>query len=336
MVILSIFVVLVIQSIKPPEKIPVVVTVTQVDVSLPTARLPGTPVPQVTLSSLSLPSQIIDDYGVPMVLVPAGSFRMGSDADIVLVECSKLGEPFSKHSCERSWFDDTEPIHTVILGDYYIDYFEVTNAEFAELLNSRGNQEEDGEAWLDADDRDVHIVQISGKWRSKSGYENHPVGEVTWYGARAYCEWRGARLPTEAEWEKAARGGLDGKIYTWGDDFGGNQANFCDINCERDDSNSDFNDGYKGTAPVGSYEPNGYGLFDMAGNVFEWVFDWYDVYPGGDVGSSDYFGHIWRVARGGSYYDLGYNLHIAKRVGIPPSGITGANLGFRCARNASP
>jgi len=318
--------------------------------SIPPTQLPSptgspTPLPSIPTSSptvtrtvtpTSLPDLIIDDNGVSMVLVPAGAFNMGGDADVALVECEKLYEPFTDNTCERSWFEDEEPIHTVMLDDYYIDQYEVTNAEFAVFLNDQSNQSEGGKAWLDDSREDGLIVQSSGEWQPKSGYEDHPVILVTWYGALAFCEWRGARLPTEAEWEKAARG-TDGWMYPWGNNFDGNRANFCDSNCGLDWTNNNYDDGYPETAPVGSY-PDGaspYGVMDVAGNVLEWVADWYD---------SDYYTNSISVnpqgpssgnlsgVRGGCWSFTGDYVSAVVRGGFNPT-VALSVLGFRCARS---
>jgi formylglycine-generating enzyme required for sulfatase activity len=259
---------------------------------------------------------------------------MGGNADDALAECKILYETISSITCDHNWFEDEEPVYTLTLDEYYIDKYEVTNAEFGEFLNQRGNQEEGGASWLDADEDDVRIGLSGGEWQPISGYADHPVTDVTWYGAQAYCAWREARLPTEAEWEKAARG-TEGWIYPWGNNFDGERSNFCDSNCSRDWSNNDYNDGYSQTAPVGSYLTgvSPYGLYDMAGNVWEWVADWYDVYPGGDPNASDDFGQTSRVLRGGSWYNVGSSVHSSERLGAAPDA-SGGTGGFRCARSS--
>ena len=168
-----------------------------------------------------------------MVLIPGGEFLMGSN----------YGGP------------DETPIHKVYLDAFYIDKYEVTKLQFSEFLNEKGNQEEGGVDWLDTSDEDCLIEYRDGKYQPKSGYENHPVIEVSWFGARAYAEWAGKRLPTEAEWEKAARGGLVGKKYPWGDSIDSSKAN--------------YGENVGQTTPVGRYPPNNYGLYDMGGNVWE-------------------------------------------------------------------
>ena len=306
--------------------------------NIPPTQLPGTtgsptPLPSIPTSSptatrtatpTGLPDLINDDNGVSMVLVPAGTFNMGGDADVALAECQKLFEPFADDTCDRSWYENEEPNHTVMLDEFYIDQTEVTNAQYAKCVDAGECDQPNNQ---DSYTRDSYY--------GNSQYDDYPVIYVSWSDAKAYCEWRDARLPTEAEWEKAARGGLEGKLYPWGDTFGGERANFCDSSCGFDWANKEYDDGYNDTAPVGSYEPNGYELYDMAGNVWEWVVDWYD---------DDYYGsspfenpegpdsRTLRVLRGGSWGDSGHVLQVASRKGLAPSVITDL-LGFRCARS---
>jgi formylglycine-generating enzyme required for sulfatase activity len=268
-----------------------------------------------------------------MVYVPAGEFIMGSsDADVnsVLALCNEV-----RGDCERSWYEDEQPQHTVYLDAFYIDETEVTSVQFAQFLNEQGNQEEGGVTWLDIGDENCRITESGGQYQPKTGYSDHPVIEVSWYGARAYCQWAGKRLPTEAEWERAARG-TDGLMYPWGNTFDGTKLNFADKNTSFDWSDPNWDDGYAGTAPVCSY-PDGaspYGALDMAGNVYEWVADWYESgyyvsspesNPEGPV-SGDY-----RVIRGGSWYDIGTGVRAADRDRRPPIDSISI-VGFRCAR----
>jgi iron(II)-dependent oxidoreductase len=239
-----------------------------------------------------------------MVLIPAGTFMMGSED----------GERYE------------HPVHEVDLEAFYIDVYEVTNAQFAEFLNEEGNQEEDGAAWLDADGEYVRIHREDGEWAVDTGYADYPVVEVSWYGARAFCEWRGARLPTEAEWEKAARGGLEGAKYPWGD-----EAPVCTPGAQNGASLARCS--LHGTRPVGSFGPNGYGLYDMAGNVWEWVSSLYRGYPYqvGD-GREDLEASGSRVLRGGSWNLWDYDLRVAHRSYNFPKGAN-INYGFRCSRS---
>ena len=140
----------------------------------------------------------------------------------------------------------------------------------------------------------------------KLGYENHPVVFVTWYGARAFAHWIGGDLPTEAQWEYAARsGGRTGRKFPWGDEFDGEKVNFADRNTNYGWSSTEWDDGYVDTAPVGSYISNDLGLHDMAGNVYEWCYDWYGEYRGNAQSdpAGSYRGDQ-PVLRGGSFYDL--------------------------------
>jgi len=254
--------------------------------------------------------EIVGKDGMPMVLIPAGEFEMGD------------------HFNEG---DSNElPVHTVYVDSFYIDKYEVTNEMYARFLNEIGrNEDEEGHQLLDINDSDCLIEFVGGQYRPKAGYEKHPVIEVSWYGAMAYAKWAGKRLPTEAEWEKAARGGLVGKRYPWGDDITHDMANY---------DGTGGRDRWDKTAPVGSFPPNGYGLYDMAGNVWEWCLDWYDgeYYSksprenpkGPELGES-------RVVRGGSWdYSPNY-LRVADRYYYGPQG-TSNSVGFRCALSVTP
>ena len=248
------------------------------------------------------PEQFKDDFGIPMVLIPSGAFQMGSE-----------------------WGDDDErPEHRVYLDAFYIDVYEVTNELFARFLNEIGNQEEGGESWLEAS---RIIFQSSSGWVTDTRYTDHPVVMVSWYGASAFCEWRGARLPTEAEWEKAARGGLEGKLYPWGDDL--------PVYAIGTENGAQFGDRGDTTVPVGSFGPNGYGLYDMAGNVIEWVADWYMVNYYSDSPSENPTGPTIsdsHVIRGGSWVNDAYELRVSSRHwGFSNAKYT--NYGFRCVRS---
>jgi formylglycine-generating enzyme required for sulfatase activity len=202
--------------------------------------------------------------GAEMVLIPAGDFQMGS----------KDGLP------------DEDPVHTIYLDAYYMDKYEVTNAQYRRFVKETGHKEPEGWYLLNTD---LHKGYINGElhrgfkpWSDANfNGDNQPVVCVAWEDAKAYAEWAGKRLPTAAEWEKAARGGLVGKEYVWGDDPipPKGAGNLADKSFRKVFLRSDFfvgyDDGYSYTAPVGSFNPNGYGLYDMAGNVNEWCEDWY-------------------------------------------------------------
>ena len=243
------------------------------------------------------------------VLVTAGKFAMGSNVS-----------------------DDEKPIHTVYLDTFWIDQTEVTNAMYAAFLNELGNQSEGGATWLDTggeySDEYVHTVLSSGEWQPKSSYGNHPVIKVSWYGARAYCEWAGRHLPSEAEWEKAARGGLEGKQYPWGNE---------DPVCTPGASNgAQYGRCSGATVETGLFAPNGYGLYDMAGNVWEWVADRYDENYYNNSPSNNPEGPTsgdYRVRRGGSFYFNDGYVGSANRGRDFPNNPR-YDRGFRCAMDA--
>jgi predicted outer membrane repeat protein len=258
-----------------------------------------------------------DDPSSQMLLVPAGEFTMGSDEGR----------------------GDERPVHRVTLDAFAIDETEVTNAQFADFLNERGNREEGGETWLDVDDEDCLIKKRGLHFQPKSGFEDHPVIEVTWYGAIAYCEWRGEeesaplRLPTEAEWEKAASwdaAAAAKRVYPWGDAWDGSAVN-------ADWPITATTELRPHTAPVGSH-PEGaspYGVLDMGGNVWEWVADWYagDYYsrspsqnPQGPDARED------KVLRGGSWRSPSSFVRTTVRHHWYPEYTF--DIGFRCARSA--
>jgi serine/threonine-protein kinase len=234
-----------------------------------------------------------------MVYVPGGEFEMGSAED----------------------GDDEKPVHTVALSDFWIDQTEVTNAQYAAFLSEQGNQTEGGVTWLALGDADCLIEQVDSKYQPKRGYDDHPVIEVSWHGAAAYCKWAGGRLPTEAEWEYAARG-PDGRIYPWGDDA---------PTCER----AQFGECSGRTVAVGSL-PSGAswcGALDLAGNVWEWVADWYGDYPSerqvNPTGPP--FGEA-RALRGGSWHDVPLVMRGANRYLYWPDALL--YVGFRCVRSS--
>jgi len=284
----------------------VLVVMTMFVTSLAGCGTPAEPVAGAT--------QFWEKDGSTMVYVPAGEFTMGSpdaDIDAILAECS---------DCKREWFTNEQPQHTASLDAFWIDRTEVTNEQYRGCVEAATCPAPTTCDWGEPTYSDT----------SKA---DHPVVCVSWEDAEAYCEWVGKRLPTEAEWEKAARG-TDGRKYPWGDAFDGSRLNFCDANCEFDWKDSSADDGYQRTAPVGSY-PEGaspYGVVDMAGNVWEWCQDWYsgDYYDsspqrnprGPDSGES-------RVVRGGSwYYNVRY-VRAAFRVRFDPASRY-YDIGFRC------
>jgi formylglycine-generating enzyme required for sulfatase activity len=234
-------------------------SLTATETPLPTA----TPTPEPTLGIGSTIVNPVD--GAVLVYVPEGEFLMGSEDD-------------------DAW-DDEKPQRLVYLDAFWIYQHPVTNTQFAAFVDASGHQtmaEETGWAWV-WDGR--NWMQTEGAtWGAPEGpgsslaeRGDHPVVQVSWFDATAYCQWAGGRLPTEAEWEKAARG-TDGRRFPWGDDpVAGDRANFCDVNCPMNWADESRDDGYAGTSPVGSYPAGAspYGALDMAGNVWEWVADLY-------------------------------------------------------------
>ena len=248
-----------------------------------------------------------------MVLIPAGEFQMGST--------------------DSQGDSDELPVHTVYLDAFYMDIFEVTIGQYKEFIRSTGHK------------------PLANQVLNLSPTDWHPVVGVSWYDAMAYATWAGKRLPTEAEWEKAARGGLAGKKYPWGDaPPDGTQCNFADmLAAHLEWANLDADDGYAQSAPVGEYPPNGYGLYDMGGNVREWCLDAWDAdfyanssrqnpFAGGsleDVVSNFKTVTTERVTRGGSWWTPPDFLRVAFRNESRPSAAY-INNGFRCVKDIVP
>ena len=253
-----------------------------------------------------------------MIVIPEGKFRIGLDAGEI----------------------NARSAHNVYLNTYMIDKCEVSAAEFARFLNEKGNP---GDRYFSLDSYST-IVAESSAYVPKKGFENFPANNVSWYGAYAYCQWKGKRLPTEAEWEKAARDN-DGRIYPWG-------------NNAPDDSKARFNQkweekGLNVMVPVDAL-PGGasyYGVYSMAGNVWEWVDDWFkrdyclycpeenNCIPCREGSPCDYCpaerpvsGHF-KVLRGGSWYEESgeYTIRSVYRYWLEPADRF-LNTGFRCAK----
>ena len=223
-----------------------------------------------------------------MVLIPEGEFEMGSNEG----------------------YDDEKPVHKVFVKAFYMDVYEVTNAQYLKFVN------------------EMKYKPLKHGNDPTLNMPNQPVVNVTWYDVLEYCKWAGKRLPTEAEWEKAARGGLVGKRYPWGDHIFHDNANYYST------GGKDF---WDMSSKVGDFDPNGYGLYDIAGNVQEWCADWYDPQyyavspkdnPMGPKSGKEV------IARGGSWgdesaADKDSGLRIAKRRPLDPYE-SNQYTGFRC------
>ncbi len=304
----------------------------------PTAPATATPPPTATATATPQPSPtplplVVAAPGGSMTLVAGGFFQMGAAADDLLAACATFSA-----DCRRDWFTSAEPAHTVLLAPFYLDTHEVTNAAYVEFLNAIGGEGAvcQGQPCLDPDQS--RIGWENGVATVAADRAQSPAAGATWYGAAAFCAWREARLPTEAEWEKAAiwdDANAAARRFPWGDDFHGQRLNFCDATCAAEHANLSWNDGYAVAAPVGNYEdgrgPSGH--YDLAGNVWEWVADWYDPAYYATSPDADPTGPETgeqKVVRGGSWYDTAtFNLS-AVRLSSPPVNAD-ATLGFRCA-----
>ncbi len=234
----------------------------------------------------------------PMVMIPAGTFDMGDSKN----------DPIG-------WLKKSRPIHTVSVDSFYMDQTEVTVGQFRRFV--------------------VETNYDFTRWEEVRQYahnDDYPMIYITWYDAVAYAEWAKKRLPTEAEWEYAARGGLVGKRYPWGDQITADHAN---------DKGTEGQDQWRKCSPVGQFSANGYGLYDVAGNVWEWCSDWYgvDYYANSKkqslihnpTGSST---GLYRILRGGSWlYNKDALVLAYRNLEFPHT--ANAQVGFRCARDLS-
>ena len=283
--------------------------------------------------------EITGKDGAPMFLIPVGEFMMGSVSATASFDYWPLE-------------GDEEPVHRVALDAFYLDKFEVTNRLFRKFAQETGHQttaEREGKAMAYVlKNRKWEGVEVSGAdWRRPegaetvfaSGLDEHPVVSVSWHDAESYCRYYGKRLPTEAEWEYAARAGTHTE-YWWGNRNLSSRpmTNVADRTANRYFSGwtltTDYDDGYARTAPVGSFQPNPWGLHDMLGNVREWVADWYDENyyrdspPMNPTGPSS--GRL-KALRGGSWINGINDARAATRSWSGPD-TRGPIAGFRCAQ----
>lgn len=291
---------------EPSVTFTMIVPPTQTSTLVPTSTLNPTRTPVVG----ALPNEymINEKDQAEMVFIPAGEFLMGSDPD---------WDPY--------FWGAEGPSHRVYLDGYLIYRYEVTNGMYQDCVAAgacpRPEQKES---------------RTRPEYYGNVDYEDYPVIYVDYTSALSYCRWAGGRLPTEAEWERAARGDIDNRLFPWGSTPAeGSQANFCDRGCPGQEVDYNKEDGYNDTAPIGSY-PDGmslYGLYDTAGNVWEWTLDYFNAgyyqaspekNPKGPQSSKH------RVIRGGGWNNPSSGVRIVQRTGVNPDmGLD--TLGFRCA-----
>jgi len=263
------------------------------------------------------------------------------------------------HDLNEGYPEDGEgPMHEVELAPFAMDVITVTNSMFEDFVGATGHQTE-AETWgwsfvfagfLPDDFPETRGVAQTPWWRQVEGSDwrhpegphsditerlDHPVVHVSWNDALAYCSWRGVRLPSEAEWEYAARGGLEQKRYPWGDEREPDGTHSMNVWQGEFPTTNTEEDGYAGTAPADAYPPNGFGLHNMTGNVWEWCSDWFQPDAYTQHGVSDPTGPptgTRKVMRGGSYLchdSYCFRYRVAARSSNTPDSSAG-NIGFRC------
>ncbi|KAM5232406.1 formylglycine-generating enzyme isoform 2-T2 [Hipposideros larvatus] len=281
-----------------------------------------------------------------MVPIPAGVFTMGTD------------DPQIKQ-------DGEAPARTVTIDAFYMDAYEVSNAEFEKFVNSTGyltEAEKFGDSFVFEGMLSEQVktgiqqavaaapwwLPVKGAdWRHPEGpgstllhRQDHPVLHVSWHDAVAYCAWAGKRLPTEAEWEYSCRGGLQNRLFPWGNKLQPRGLHYANLWQGEFPVTNTGEDGFRGTAPVDAFPPNGYGLYNIVGNAWEWTSDWWSAHhsaeetlnPKGPPSGKD------RVKKGGSYMchkSYCYRYRCAARSQNTPDS-SASNLGFRCAADHLP
>lgn len=280
-----------------------------------------------------------------MVLIPGGKFLMGTN------------------DRDANPADGEGPVRNIKVNTFLIDQYAVTNRKFKDFVEDT-NYKTDAEKYgwsfvfykLISEKTAKKVKQVvkgtpwwsvveGACWKKPEGLDSnivdrmdHPVVHISWNDAKAYCEWAGKRLATEAEWEYAARGGLIQKRYPWGDDLTPNGEHVCNIWQGDFPKDNTEEDGYLGTAPVNAFQPNGYGLYNMAGNVWEWCENWFSPdfhkFDTKNNPQGPTSGEV-KAMRGGSYlcHDSYCNRYrVAARTANTPDSSTG-NLGFRCVKD---
>jgi len=275
----------------------------------------------VTLFALPIPQTEPKPQDIPgMALIPASEFWMGRTLYSMVDELGWI---------ERSRLDDL-PAHLVYVDSYYLDKYEVTNSDFGQFVEATGNRKP--HHW------------IKGKY---DGLEKYPVYNVSWDDANAYCRWVNKQLPTEAEWERAARGGLDRNLYSWGneppapkEEPGGGAAGPQPTAAEKAEPPVPraWIGKVDGPTNVGSFPPNPYGLYDMTGNVWEWVSDfyaqnYYSISP--ERNPTGPATGMYKVFRGGSWLDEDARWLRVYHRNFTNASTRSNTLGFRCAKSVS-
>ncbi|UOQ49307.1 formylglycine-generating enzyme family protein [Gracilibacillus caseinilyticus] len=276
-----------------------------------------------------------------MVLLEGGSYLMGTNDE----------DGFKA--------DGEGPVQEVSVAPFYLDIHTVTNRQFKAFINDTGYQTEAEQyGWsfvfyqfIDKN-TNANLQQVPGTpwwfavegayWYQPFGKDSnvedrmdHPVIHVSWNDAHAYCKWAGKRLPTEKEWEYAARGGLVQKRYPWGDELHPNGEHHCNIWQGNFPQNNTKEDGYTGTAPAQSFPANNYGLYNMAGNVWEWCADTFTTDRTGQLDRDYVNGNVSKVMRGGSYlchHSYCNRYRVAARSSNTADSSSG-NIGFRCVKD---
>jgi formylglycine-generating enzyme required for sulfatase activity len=338
------------------ELLPSATTVSQVAVQPPTSTPTTDPnlvqvEPSATPTTAVVPTQSLAASAPTIPSLLAGvisalkkidgtsTFDMGTTAQEVATavdECIKI----YKGSCDIAMGQDSSPPHRIILDAYQMEETEVTYRQYLAFLTSMGANSHrtgcDGQLCVAtrAEDEHSNIIFDTANYRVNDTILDYPVAGVTWYGAEAYCKAIGRRLPTEAEWEHAARGD-NNALYPWG-------SNTFDVTLARTSRPIETDTNLMGAKPIHSYSVDSYGLYDMAGNVAEWVYDWYsqNYYtqlaqgpqpippnPQGPPAGTE------KVVRGGSWADQPFFARAVQRTSLVPSDHS-LSIGFRCAANA--